>query len=94
MLGDTHRKTCIAAFDRMADAVILTLVEEDDLVAFGHAIVATDVAHIDATITENKERRLRAFGRARVPAFAAADHVADTRGRGVEQQFDRELCHG
>jgi precorrin-6x reductase len=77
----------------MADAVFLRLVEEDDLVALGHAIVATDVAHIDAAIRKNQERRLRALGRARVPAFAAADHVANVRGRGVEQQFDRKRCH-
>ena len=86
-------ETGIAAFHRVADAIALRFVEEQHLVRFGDRVVASQMAHVDASVREDQVRGARALFGALVATAAVAGYIANSDDLRVQQILDDEARH-
>jgi len=90
-LVDRQIETGIATLDRVTDPVVLSAVEEDDLIGLGDNVILADMPLEDAAIGVDEACLVSAFLVALVSAFAIADDIADHDGFRLQQQSRRNL---
>lgn len=88
---DRHGEAGIATGDGVADAVALVYVKEEDLIGFGHDLVAAEMPHVDTAIGKNQLRPGCVLFRVRDLAGAATTDVANGEDRRLQKELGIEL---
>lgn len=91
--GDTQGEASVTTVNRMADLVRFEGVKKEQLIRFGHRLIAVEMAHEDAAIGKYELRRGRTLLGALRAAATDARSVPDGDDRGFEEGLDVEFEH-
>lgn len=90
-LADHQVQAGVATRDRVAHAIALVRVEEQDLVGLRHRVVLPQVPDVEAAIGEDEVQGRRGLLRPRGLAGTPAAHVPDDDGRRLQQRLGDDL---